>query len=58
MGDRHSPENQMTVEAFRENKWAAVDLPLPQDASKELLTAARAAEEEEKPAAAAEPAAT
>lgn len=33
----------MTLEAIHEEKWASVQLPLPQDASRNLLTVARVA---------------
>ncbi len=45
MTDKNSKE-QMTVSAIEDSKWQAVDLPLPEDASRELLTAARNAARE------------
>jgi hypothetical protein len=41
-----STDDQMTLGAIREDKWASVQLPLPQDAGAELLAAARSAAQE------------
>jgi hypothetical protein len=45
MTDRHS-KAEMNIDAIRENKWDAVDKDLPENASAELLTAARNAARE------------
>ena len=43
MADTHSTENRMTLAALQQDKWASVQLPLPQGATRKLLIAARAA---------------
>jgi hypothetical protein len=46
MTDAHSTKNRMTLEAIHEDKWTSVQLPLPQDSSRDLLTVALAAARE------------